>query len=205
MAKKIKVTDFKTKKINQFTGGQIGVFKIPDYPENLGDGKLSNSFLAPNGSYIGDYGRAWWYVKNNMLVCFDHPIGVSIILNIPVKDYDLLDSYLVDGVVGENVIKSYYGYSHRGGNTFTIGDRLFDEKYDPIAADYSITEWSEFNQKREESILRNLASGFCETREMAEKETPISDVIPFRLRGSKLIETWNEAKQAAINLSNSLS
>jgi hypothetical protein len=43
------------------------------------------------------------------------------------------------------------------------------------------------------------------TEENAFKNIPISDVIPFKMRGSKCIENWNEAKQAAINMSKYLS
>jgi hypothetical protein len=36
-------------------------------------------------------------------------------------------------------------------------------------------------------------------------ESGISSVIPFKKRGKKVIETWEEALQAATNMSNELS
>jgi hypothetical protein len=205
MAKKTEVTDSKTKKINQFTGGKIETFTIPDYPKSCGDGKLPDSFLAKDGTYIGDYSKGLWYLKHNMLVCFEYPSGVSIILKHPVKEYLYLDSYMTDGIVGGDDTEAYYGYSHRGGNKFKIGDRLFDPSYEPKEEDYTKEEWEGFKADREKSILRNIKDGFCKNREEAEKETPLAAVITFNKRGSKVIETWDEAKQAAINLSKDLS
>jgi hypothetical protein len=37
------------------------------------------------------------------------------------------------------------------------------------------------------------------------EQSGIASVIPFKMRGAKVIETWDEAKQAAINMSKYLS
>lgn len=206
MSKKVKVTEFKTKRINHLTGGKIAAFKIPDYPKSKDDdGTLTDSFMALDGTYLGDYARGWWYVKNNMVVCFEYPNGVAIILKNPVKDYEYLDDYKTDGQIGGDDIKGYYGYSHRGGQTFKIGDRFFDQDYEPKEEDYSKEEWTKFMIDRVDAIKRNIKSGFVKDEEEGFMETPISDVIPFRMRGTKLIENWEEAKQVAINMSKYLS
>ena len=68
-----------------------------------------------------------------------------------------------------------------------------------------LQEWKEFTKKRKDSIKEDIKDGWAKNEEDGLKRTPISDVIPFRLRGSKLIENWEDAKQAAINLSRYLS
>ena len=166
---------------------------------------MDNSFIATDGTYLGNYAQGWWYVKNNMVVCFEYPHGVAIILKRPVKDYEYLEDYKTDGRIGGDDIKGYYGYSHRGGQTFKIGDRLFDETYEPKEEDYSKGEWTQFMIDRVTAIKKNIKEGWVENEEEGFKETSISDVIPFKMRGTKLIENWDEAKQAAINMSKHLS
>jgi len=182
--RKVKVTDYKTKRINRLTGGKIESYQIPNYPNN--EGLLRHSFLSKDGHYIDNYDRGWWYVKHNLKVCDDHPVGVA-------EKYE----------EGKHI--GYHGFTHRGGNTFKIGDRLFDEKYHPKEKDYTKKEWGIFMTNRINSIKRNLKEGWFKTEEEGIKETPISDVIPFVKRGTKLIENMEEAKQAAINMSNYLS
>ena len=178
--KKVEITEFKTKKINSLTGGKIASHKIDNHP--VEEGVLINSFLAEDGSYIGDYGQGWWYVKHQMKVCNDYPHGVAERWN---EDYSEM--------IG------YHGYTHRGGQTFKIGDRLFDENYKPVKEDYNEEQWKEwedyFNKKREEGDDFDRNSIYDE----------ISSVIPFKLRGSKVIKSMDEAKQAAINMSKYLS
>jgi hypothetical protein len=177
MAKRIKITDFKTKRINSLTGGKISDFYIPDYPND--EGILTNSFVTKDGFYIGDYATGWWYVKKGMKVCNDYPCGVAMV-------------YKEDRLIG------YYGYTHRGGCLFKPGDRLFDENYQPVKEDYETEQWSnwenEFKEKYEkadEFDRKNIYDN-------------ISAIIPFKMRGKK-IKNMNEAKQAAINMSRYLS
>ena len=59
--------------------------------------------------------------------------------------------------------------------------------------------------ERVNCVKRDIKKGYSKTEEEAFNNIPISDVIPFRMRGSKLIENWPEAKQAAINMSKYLS
>jgi hypothetical protein len=113
---------------------------------------------------------------------------------------DPYENYVTEQIENDNVV-GYYGYTHRGGQTFKIGDRLFQEHYKPQKADYTEKEWAEFEKKFQKS-LANAEDDL--DRKWIEKDG-ISHVIPFRLRGPKLIETWEEARQAAINMSKYLS
>jgi hypothetical protein len=177
--REVKITDFKTKRINSLTGGIISDYKIQDYPADIGDGVLRNSFTTKSGLYIGDYATGWWYVKKKLKVCEDYPHGAA-------------EFYEDDNLVG------YYGYTHRGGCLFKVGDRLFDEKYQPVKEDYKDDQWdkweAEFNEK-----YKN-ADDF--DREHIYDN--ISAIIPFNMRGRE-IKNLSESKQAAINLSKYLS
>jgi hypothetical protein len=63
-----------------------------------------------------------------MKVCNDYPHGVAEVYE------------------GQTLI-GYYGYTHRGGSMFKIGDRLFDESYVPKEDDYEEWEWEGYKQK----------------------------------------------------------
>ncbi len=189
MSKRVDVTDFKTKRINQFTGGKIADYTIPDYPKSKGH--CGYSFLSKDGSYIGSYDMGWWYVKKNMIVCDDYPHGVSIVLKKPAKQIKSIDK-----LDFKKDVKGYCGYSHRGGVTFTIGDRLFDEKYRPKESDYTKSQWNKFSADRNKSVKQMIKEGYSEKEAM--KYTSISDAIPFRLRGRKIISTWEEAKKGQL-------
>jgi len=198
---KIKITDYKTNRINKLTGGKISTYEIENYPKrNEDDGKLHNYFMTLDNKGIDGYDRGWWYVKHNMIVCPDYPMGVSIILKKSPSKYKNFDFNNIN-----DKIESYYGYSHRGGQSFKIGDKLFDYNYNPQKEDYTEDEWNGFISKQKESIKRGIDDGWFKNEEEGYKETPISDVIPFKMRGVKIIENWDDAKQSAINMSNYLS
>jgi len=165
----------KIKLINDCTGGIIGDYSF--------DGiVLNDHFISKDGKVlIGNLRDAWWYYKNNLVVCPDYPAGIAEVFE--PTDFG-------------NVICGYYGYTHRGGQTFKIGDRLFEEDYIPVPEDYSHDEWIEYLKSHEEGNILDKKNGYIKDRE----ENPISDYIPFKRRGKKTIETWEEAKQAAINI-----
>lgn len=205
MARKTKITDFKTTRINQFTGGTIKDYQIPDYPkDSFSDGLLSNSFISPDGTYMGDYGQGWWYFRKNLVVCRDYPHGTAVRLKNPANKCS--PEVLADikaGNVDSHDIDGYYGFSHRGGCLFKIGDKLFDEGYEPVEKDYTPEQWQKFLKEQQESIEEKKTE-YKMDEDHAISDSPISDYISFRMRGAKTIESWNEAKQAAINLSKSL-
>ena len=148
--------------------------------------KLPNSFVSKKGKYIGDIDEAWWYYNNNLYVCEDYPRGVA-------------EKIEKDDSLG-NVIVGYYGYTHRGGGLFKIGDRLFDSKYIPKESDYMRDEWNEYVEKYKE-----ICNNKDEFMRKDAIESGIQYIIPFKRRGLKDIETLKEAKQAAINMSKYLS
>jgi len=165
-------------KINNYTGGVIKEHSFGDTNEY----SLPNSFLSKDGEYIGDIERGWWYYDNKMKVCDEYPHGVA-------ERYD-----------DEGNLIGYHGYTHRGGQTFKIGDRLFDASYEPKEEDYEEWEWAGWKLKYDKDL--------SESDDFDKKwmlESGISNVIPFKKRGSKVIETLEDALQAAINMSNELS
>jgi hypothetical protein len=168
---------------------------------------MPNSFLAQDGTYIGDVKEGWKYYTNKLVVCREYPHGVAIKLKTYVPDNkmknsikDPYENYVTEQIENDNVA-GYYGYTHRGGQTFKIGDRLFQEDYQPKQGDYTEKEWSEFEKKFQKS-LANAEDDL--DRKWIEKDG-ISYVIPFKMRGPKIIENWDEARQAAINMSKYLS
>ena len=208
--------------INMLTGGRIGLhewwvvegtngrFESKRMPSNKKDivfhGSLENSFITSEGDYIGDAERGWWYYKNKFYVCKEYPQGVAIKL----KTYSpvikltntINDSYVnfITEQIDNDNIEGYYGYTHRGGSLFKIGDRLFDENYKPSKSDYTPEEWDNFCREHQKSLKKAdpLDKKWME-------EDGISYVIPFNKRGRKVIETLEEAREAAINMSKYLS
>lgn len=174
--------------IEKYTGGVIGIHKFGNDDEYV----LENSFLTEDGQYIGDINTAWWYFQNGMTVCEDYPHGVAVVWNTSKFDKTL--------VSGQDGIKGYYGYTHRGGSTFKIGDRLFEEDYDPVVEDYDRKEFEKYWKKyvkqhsKADDVDRKWIYG-----------NGIKAVMPFNIRGKKVIKNWEQAKQAAINMSKYLS
>jgi hypothetical protein len=178
----------KVELIELYTDGKIGDHSFGPNNENT----LNNSFLGPNGEYIGSLKEGWWYFKNGMTVCPEYPNGVAIVWNTSRKTKTLEGG--VDGV------KGYYGYTHRGGCLFKVGDRLFDEKYKPKKEDYPEEEWDGYFKK------------FMETYRKSDDfdqdwlfNDGVTSVVPFKRRGKKVIENLKDAQQAAINMSKYLS
>jgi hypothetical protein len=188
--------------INKWTWGKIG-----DHRNDKGDFNLTNSFLAEDGSYIGDIKEGWKYYKNNFIVCREYPCGVAIKLRTYAPESmmknsikDPYEKYVAEQMVNDNVV-GYYGYTHRGGQLFKIKDRLFQGDYIPQKEDYTKEEWAKFERK----FQKSLANAEDDLERKWMEESGISYVIPFKMRGPKIIENWYEAMQAAINMSKYLS
>jgi len=191
--------------INRWTWGKIGAHHVDKNSSH--EFTLNNSFLTQNGEYIGDVKDGWRYYTNKMIVCREYPHGVGIVL----KSYtpgnvlknsikDPYENYVTEQIENNNIF-GYYGYTHRGGQTFKIGDRFFQEDYVPKKEDYTKEEWEKFKIKFQKSL--DNAEDDLERNWM--EESGISYVIPFKMRGPKVIETWVEAREAAINMSRYLS
>jgi len=192
----------KVKLIEKYTGGVIGTHSFGKDNEHT----LEDSFLTNDGKYIGDINRAWWYFSNGMTVCEEYPHGVAIKLktyepNIFITNAvkDDFDPFVIEQIENDN-IEGYYGYSHRGGALFTIGDRIFDEEYNPVVEDYNEKEFKKWSKKYDKSY--NKADDF-------DKKwiyrNGINAVIPFNKRGKHMIKNWSDARTAAINMSKYLS
>ena len=174
--------------IEKYTGGVIGTHKFG----NEGEYTLENSFLTVDGQYIGDIKTAWWYFQNGMTVCEDYPHGVGVVWNTAKSDKTL--------VSGQDGVKGYYGYTHRGGSIFKIGDRLFEEEYIPVVEDYDKKEFDKYWKKYKKSY--KMGDDFDKKYIYGDG---IKAVMPFNLRGKEVIKNWEQAKQAAINMSKYLS
>jgi hypothetical protein len=174
--------------INQYTDGVIGQHRFGKDFEHV----LENSFLSRNGDYIGDINQGWWYLQNGLTVCEEHPARVA--LKWRTSRFDKTVMRGTDGLEG------YYGYSHRGGSLFKIGDRIFDPKYKPKEKDYYSEDWK--NWQKEYADLLDATDDI--DLKWLERDG-ISSVIPFSQRGERQIMNWDHAREAALNLSKYLS
>ena len=102
------------------------------------------------------------------------------------------------GVVYNPKEDSYIGFSHRARQSFKIGDKLFDPEYKPKQEHFEPWEWAGFLSQQFKSQLHNNMLGWKET-------IPLIDVIPFIKRGSVVIETHQQARQAAYNFAKDVS
>jgi hypothetical protein len=177
----------KVELIEKYTGGVIGTHKW-DNDEFV----LEDSFLTKDGKYIGNIETAWWYFQNGMTVCEEYPNGVAIVWNTVNSDKTLMS--------GWGGIKGYYGYTHRGGGLFKIGDRLFDEKYNPVVEDYDEKEF----KKWWKTYTKSYKKGDDFDKKHIYNDG-IKSVIPFNKRGKHTIKNWEDARTAAINMSKYLS
>jgi hypothetical protein len=190
-----------TKLITKYTGGKIGTHVFHD-----GEHRLPNSFMMNDGTYIGNIETAWWYYNNNFYVCKEYPSGVAVKLKsynpkITLVNYieDNYENFMTEQIENDN-IEGFYGYTHRGGALFKIGDRVFDNYYLPVRSDYTQKEWDEFYKKYQKGLR-----GADEFDMKWIYGEGIKSVIPFNKRGKKVIENWRDMLEAAINLSKYLS
>jgi hypothetical protein len=188
----------KVELIEKYTGGVIGTHTFGKNNEHT----LEDSFLTKDGQYIGNIDRAWWYYTNNLYVCEEYPHGVAVKL----KTYELnifitnvtkddFDPFVIEQIENDN-IEGYYGYSHRGGALFTIGDRIFDEEYNPVVEDYNEKEFKKWSKKYTKSYKKG--DDFDKKWIYGEG---IKSVIPFNKRGKRMVKNWSDAMTAAINVS----
>jgi hypothetical protein len=164
--------------IEKYTDGVITEHTFGDKNEY----SLPNSFMTKDGGYVGDIERGWWYYQNKMKVCEEYPHGIA-------ECYDDEGNFI-----------GYHGYTHRGGTTFKIGDRLFDASYKPQEEDYEEWEWAGWKLKYDKS--------YDESDDLDKKwmvKEGIGYIMPYTKRGKKVIENFEECLQAAMNMSKELS
>jgi hypothetical protein len=182
--KEKEITQEEINEIERLTGGKIGTHSFG--PDN--EYTLENSLLSPDGTYVGSIEEARWYVSNQMMIDEQYPHGVAAVIT--------PETYGTDNPV----IEGMCGYTHRGAQLFRIGDRLFDGKYKPTKEDYPEDEWNLYEE--------NFKKLYEEEDELGKEwmdRDGLSYVIPFKLRGSKIIETMEDAFEAAKNMSDYLS
>ena len=211
----------KVLRIESSTGGKIGKYEWweaiskntqnhrtmtkkpnPDIYKEQFHGELPNSFMTENGIYMGDIGQAWWYYQNQFRVSEKYPGRVAI--QYDERTYNHQNLYIsLSGKLPEDKIIGYYGYSHRGGSVFKLGDKIFDEKYKPIEEDYEEWQWAGY--------VKNYEDGLADAKKCKDnfdikdiESDGISRYISFTQRGKKIIKTWEDAELAAYNLSNYL-
>lgn len=93
----------------------------------------------------------------------------------------------------------YYGYSHRGGAFFGIGDMLFDRTKDNETLYYK-------NKSFRISFIKHLIKYINNPFDFeALVINGITNIVPFKFRGVKPIEDMQEAYQAASNFAKYLS
>lgn len=148
---------------------------------------------------LTDYGRN---IVTNVFGVFKED-DLCVVTNVGI--YDILNCrFLLDesmkykntntyGVVYSDKTKKYYGFTHRGVKGFGIGDMLFDINNENTSIYYNSFK---YRLKYLYRLFINLKDRFTFKYLI---EDGIKDVIPFNKRGSKIIETKEEAKQAAIN------
>ena len=148
---------------------------------------------------LTDYGRT---IITNVFGTFKEN-GLYVEAN--TGTYNILDySFLLDesmkykntntyGVIYSYKTKKYYGFTYRGIEAFGIGDMLFDINNENTSIYYNSIK---YRIKYLYSLIRAIT---CKFRFKYLIEDGIKDIIPFNKRGSKIIETKEEAKQAAIN------
>ena len=149
--------------------------------------ELPNSVHTPDGKYVGSIEEGWWYVKNGLRSTKgSHP-----------------------HTAWAKNTKQWIGYSHRGSCAFGKGDKLFDAKWSPKEEDLlkyeqyftkKLDQYEKDYQEWEQSSSEHKAP--ADEMTMAKWATQF---IPFKLRGSKTIHSYEDAYKAAVNFANYIS
>ena len=113
----------------------------------------------------------------------------------PNKDF-VITNY--KNVMYSRAEQKYYGYSHRGVIGFGIGDNLFDEKNEDSSIYYKSLK---YRLKFLWSLITHIKSPIDFQWAV---ESGIKYIVPFRGRGTKIIETPEEALLAAKHMADYL-
>lgn len=169
------VDDSKILLINLNTGLTVRDFMTKD------EGMIYNAVLNQQGELIGDIEDGWWYYTNG-LRC------------IPNTDHR---------VAWSPKTLEWVGYTHRGVQAFAYGDKLFEPDW--VMTDDELREYERYYCKHLDQYERELTewedsdSPHKVSEEDMELNSWATQFIPFRLHGSKTIETYDDAYQAALN------
>lgn len=156
-------------------GVKVGTYQVRDASQNTyDDWSLPDAVVTVlDNRFVGSLNDCYWMLEKSVFICREFPSA----------GYSMKED-------------AWIGWSHRAKAAFKIGDRLFDPNHMPVRIDYTQKQWDRW-YKKWQKLLKN--SDPLE-RKWIEEEG-ISYVIPFKQRGPKLIQTMDEAKQAAINFS----
>lgn len=127
--------------------------------------EISTAMPSLTGSNTKGFSRLYAYTESGEL------IGSIEDLAWIIKRDLKLDPYY-KGVAFNKETNTFYGFSHRGGTSFKIGDQLYTEK---------------------------------DHKELYEINRRLGEKTPYNQIGKRTITTLTEARQAAYNLSKSLS
>jgi hypothetical protein len=149
--------------------------------------ELPNSVHTPDGKYVGSIDEGWWYLNNGFRATKgSHP-----------------------HTAWAKRTKQWVGYSHRGSCAFGKGDKLFDQKWSPKEED--LLQYEKYYLKHLDKYYEECeewAKSTSEHKVPAEEMTMAkwaTQYIPFRLRGSKTIHSYEDAYKAAVNFANYIS
>jgi len=124
-------------------------------------------------------GKTLCYVKKDIWLSIGE-VFMCYKNNMIIEDHGLAQVY-----DDNKLLIGYFGYSHRGGQTFKIGDKIFDPEW-------KMNEFHKDFKKYKKKLNKSKYS------------TRIEEVIPYKERGEKRIKTIEEAKKAAIKISKEL-
>lgn len=137
---------------------------------------LPNSCMHPDGQYVGSIEEGWWYYQNGLKA---------------VKGTHYKTAWCTEA-------KQWIGYSHRAACAFGKGDMLFDPTWK--LSDDDLQNYRSYYETHlydyYEIVSDDMANG--STAELAVNDWALA-YIPFNLRGSKKIKTYEEAQEAAAN------
>lgn len=176
--------------IERLTGGKIQNYQLDGRPEE--EFTLYNQFMSQDDVWIGGIEDGWWYANNQLVVLPEHISGVAMKVK---KEFLKMDKSIRPILnYKDQFIEGFYGYTHRGGALFKIGDRIFDPGYHPQPEDYEPKEWEKYKKKLRERILKEVDEyGSFGT-------SSLKNWVPFNRRGNKTITNWDEAEDSAKRL-----
>jgi hypothetical protein len=144
-----------------------------------GEYTLPNSCMNPAGQYVGSIEEGWWYYNNGLRATKgSHP-----------------------HTAWSKEAKQWIGYSHRAACAFSKGDKLFDESWVPTDDEllalekHYVKHLGEFQKEYSEWVRSESTN---KEEEFTLNKWVVSHV-PFKLRGSKTIHSYEDAYKAAVN------
>lgn len=149
--------------------------------------ELQTSCINPDGVYVGSIDQGWWYYLNGLhAIKKTHP-----------------------HTAWSKNAKQWIGYSHRASCAFGKGDKLFDEDWVPT--DDQLLQYEKYYSKYlteyedEVNEWENSTSNKKVPEDQITLNIWVVGYIPFKLRGSKIIHSYEDAYAAAVNFAKYIS